>query len=56
MAKGKGSVITSRISVMPMEDAEGVSTVCFSGEDFSSLERLIPQFFVSWIPKVLASS
>jgi hypothetical protein len=39
MAKGKGSVITYRISVTSMEDVEGVSTVCFGGEDFSSSER-----------------
>jgi hypothetical protein len=39
MSKGKSLVITSRISVTPIEDAEGVSTVRFSGEDFSSSAR-----------------
>ena len=42
MAKGKGSVITSRISVTPMEDVEGVSTVWFGGIDFSSSLRFDP--------------
>jgi hypothetical protein len=36
MMKGKDSVITSKISVMPIEVAEGVSVECFGGEDFSS--------------------
>jgi hypothetical protein len=36
MVKGKGSAITSKISVMPIDVAEGVSAECFVGEDFSS--------------------
>jgi hypothetical protein len=36
MAKGKGLVITSKISVMLMEDVEGVLTERFGGEEFSS--------------------
>jgi hypothetical protein len=36
MVKGKGSVITSKISVTPIEVAEGVSEECFRGEDLSS--------------------
>jgi hypothetical protein len=31
MVKGKGSVITSKISVMPIEVDEGVSIECFGG-------------------------
>jgi hypothetical protein len=40
IAKGKDSAITSRISVMPIEDAKGVSTTCFRGVDSSSSARL----------------
>lgn len=45
MAKGKGSVITSRIFVTLMEDVEGVSTVRFGGEDFSSSARFDSTIF-----------
>jgi hypothetical protein len=34
--KGKGSVITSKISITPIEVSEGVSAECFGGEDLSS--------------------
>jgi hypothetical protein len=45
MAKGKGSLITSKISVMPMEDVEGVSTECFGGGDFASSSWLDSTIF-----------
>jgi hypothetical protein len=40
IVKGKGSVITSKISVTPIEVAEGVYIECFGGEDLSSSSRL----------------
>jgi hypothetical protein len=45
MVKGKGSVIISKIYVMPIEGAEGVSTERLGGEDFSSSSRIDSIFF-----------
>jgi hypothetical protein len=45
--KGKGSVITSKISVTPIEVVEGVYVECFGGEDLCSsrLDAIIFLFF-----------
>jgi hypothetical protein len=56
MAKGKDSVITSKIFVMPMEDAEGVSIERFGGEDFFSLSCLDSTIFRFLDTKVSTTS